>query len=423
MLWVAAVAEGEESLLQKDYVQTLSLSSFIISKVKGKKGKAEAQTLMKKRIVVRRIAPSISEDGFFAVFDECIGTKDPEERAKWMTGRYFASGEGKRASRAYIDFVDSEHVIAFEKAFRGHKFTDAHGVTTEVSVEYAPIQQCMVVGVAGSAWKRDSTIAEDDDYIRFVKDFTADPSERQQEEREGDGEEGDGEVRHVALLAEAYKDMEMRAKKKVSIIRPKDVGAAEGASEMKKKEKKMTRAEKKAERKKRRLEKAAKKKEKKEEKKKRKLERRKKRERERLQQLQQLQQNSDGERGNGKAEVKILIIKKSQQQQATSVTTTNPVTPSAATPVTAPSSSSSSSSSSVGANSSGGGEEQTKVVKLVVVRKAQATTPATVAQPPATKASSSPPLSPSSQQRQQSENGSKEPQQGVPKKLKITRKK
>ena len=297
-------------------------------KKKGRKRKEKSVVPiflhMKSRIVVRKIAPGVSEEGFFGVLDDRLGTKDNSEREKWMTGRYFASGGGKKLSRAYIDFVDAEHAIAFEKIFRGFKFTDERGVSTDVSVEYAPIQQHYPFDLAASANEKEPTITEDADFMRFVQELTADPKTRADggAVRMGTVEE---EINEVPLLAMAYRN---KMKKKLSIIRPSNISATSkidedklidmkkiegvisvGEEEEKKKKKEKRRKKKKKETKK---EKKARKEKKKEKKKAKRERRRQRREEKRKEKAAKKKASETKEEPKVK---KIEIIKKTQQPQ------------------------------------------------------------------------------------------------------------
>ena len=360
---------------------------------------------MKSRIVVRKIAPGVSEEGFFGVLDDRLGTKDGAEREKWMTGRYFASGGGKKLSRAYIDFVDAEHAIAFEKVFRGFKFTDERGVSTEVSVEYAPIQQHYPFALAASANERAPTITEDSDFKRFVQELTADPKTR------AEGGEGarvgtvEEEINEVPLLAMAYRN---KMKKKLSIIRPSEISATskikgdklivmrkiegvitEEKKEKRRKKKKETKEEKKARKEKkkakkerRRQRREAKRKEKaekkasktKEETKVKKLEIIKKSQQPQQQQTQQQQQQQQ-QQPQQKPQQKLLVIKRSEAKEPAKVIKLNVVRKNA-TPASSSSSSSSTSSTTTAASSSSAkpssqesAPKEQQPRKLVICRK------------------------------------------------------
>ncbi|KAG8744764.1 hypothetical protein FRC10_009529 [Ceratobasidium sp. 414] len=137
------------------------------SKLKSSRSKqASGVGAPKLKVVIRRLPPNLPE----AIFWQSVSQWVTSETVSW---KLFVKGKLRTKlnkentpSRAYVEFLTPEAVIAFNRDYNGHLFRDKLGNESAAVVEYAPFQK-----VPHPTRKHDSkigTIEADEDYIAFL---------------------------------------------------------------------------------------------------------------------------------------------------------------------------------------------------------------------------------------------------------------
>jgi len=124
----------------------------------------------KTKVVVRKLPPMLAEEGFRAATDKVLAQL-PTSWFAYCPGK--VSAKHVIFSRAYINFVSPEGVVAFKAAFDGHVFVGSRGNQYRCSVEYAPYQK--TPQPTKKKDRRDGTIASDPDYVDFCKQLEEGP--------------------------------------------------------------------------------------------------------------------------------------------------------------------------------------------------------------------------------------------------------
>eukprot|EP00798_Chlamydomonas_sp_ICE-L_P014686 gene14686-20723_t len=115
------------------------------------------------KVIVRKLPPGLSEEGFRSAVDKLIADK-----FTWLS-YYQGKFSTKRVqfSRAYIDFISSDAIFEFKSAFDGHVFVGSKGNQYQCAVEYAPFQK--VPDTKTKKDTKDGTIEKDADYQEFIR--------------------------------------------------------------------------------------------------------------------------------------------------------------------------------------------------------------------------------------------------------------
>ncbi|KAG9097521.1 hypothetical protein FS749_006104 [Ceratobasidium sp. UAMH 11750] len=137
------------------------------SKSKSSRSKqASGAGAPKLKVVIRRLPPNLPE----AIFWQSVSQWVTDETVSWklyVKGKLRTKlNKENTPSRAYVEFLTPEAVIAFNQDYNGHLFRDKMGNESAAVVEYAPFQK-----VPHATRKPDSkigTIEADEDYISFL---------------------------------------------------------------------------------------------------------------------------------------------------------------------------------------------------------------------------------------------------------------
>mmetsp|Transcript_28264 Transcript_28264/g.62052 ORF Transcript_28264/g.62052 Transcript_28264/m.62052 type:complete len:310 (+) Transcript_28264:116-1045(+) len=121
------------------------------------------QAKEKTKVIVRKLPPGLTEEGFKGTVDKLI-----QGKYDWLAYYQGKVSTNKVVfSRAYINFTSGEAVRDFKQRFDGHTFVGSRGNQYRCSVEFAPFQK--VPNLTQKKDARDGTIEKDPDYMEFVR--------------------------------------------------------------------------------------------------------------------------------------------------------------------------------------------------------------------------------------------------------------
>ncbi|KAJ3275022.1 hypothetical protein HDV01_001528 [Terramyces sp. JEL0728] len=127
----------------------------------------------KRKIVIRRLPPSLPEEVFKSSVDKWI---DKLKFYQYFPGK-LAKSQNKESvySRAYFSFDDLNILLEFCKSYNGHTFVDGKGNQYKAAVEFAPFQKVVDICKKKKIDARMNTINEDPEYLEFLESLKKDP--------------------------------------------------------------------------------------------------------------------------------------------------------------------------------------------------------------------------------------------------------
>ncbi|QRW27346.1 Smg-4/UPF3 family protein [Rhizoctonia solani] len=121
----------------------------------------------KLKVVIRRLPPNLPEN----IFWQSVAQWVTDESSSWklyVPGKLRTKlNRENTPSRAYVEFVTPEAVVAFSRDYNGHVFRDKQGNESAAVVEYAPYQK--VPHEKRKADAKIGTIETDEDFISFLE--------------------------------------------------------------------------------------------------------------------------------------------------------------------------------------------------------------------------------------------------------------
>ncbi|CAE6521032.1 unnamed protein product [Rhizoctonia solani] len=141
-----------------------------INKPKSKSSRTKQSStgnVPKLKVVIRRLPPNLPEH----VFWQSVAQWVTDESSSWklyVPGKLRTKLNRENApSRAYVEFVTPEAVIAFNRDYNGHVFRDKQGNESVAVIEYAPYQK--VPHEKRKADAKIGTIEADEDFNSFLE--------------------------------------------------------------------------------------------------------------------------------------------------------------------------------------------------------------------------------------------------------------
>ncbi|KAG9126299.1 hypothetical protein FRC07_004037 [Ceratobasidium sp. 392] len=144
------------------------------SKSKPSRSKQSSGTSAPKlKVVIRRLPSNLPE----AIFWQSVDRWVTDETVSWklyIKGKLRTKLNKENVpSRAYVEFLTPEAVIAFNQDYNGHLFRDKQGNESTAVVEYAPYQK--VPHTTRKADTKIGTIETDEDYVSFLNALNKPP--------------------------------------------------------------------------------------------------------------------------------------------------------------------------------------------------------------------------------------------------------
>ncbi|KAJ3257914.1 hypothetical protein HK103_004205 [Boothiomyces macroporosus] len=128
----------------------------------------------KRKIVIRRLPPSLPEDVFKNSVEKWL---DKLSHYEFFPGK-LAKSQNKESvyTRAYFAFEDLNFLLEFCKSYNGHTFIDSKGNQFRAVVEFAPFQKVIDPSKKKKADARMNTIHEDPEYLEFLESLKKEPA-------------------------------------------------------------------------------------------------------------------------------------------------------------------------------------------------------------------------------------------------------